>query len=171
LELGEFKLRLIHWESLFATVASKYLNEYRFHMDPIVVKLLERGLNHSATDLYKVNIHRGDMHTKLSSIMKDYDCLVCPTTALPSVPVDHDQSSDNFFIEGQRVDATYGWFLTNPFNLMSQSPVISVPSGFSSSGVPTGIQIIGRNYDDINVFRVATAYETARPWNNVHPRI
>ena len=162
---------LIHWESLFATVASQFLQKYRFHMDPIVVGLLERGLRHSATDLYKVNIHRGDMHAKLSSIMKDFDCLVCPTTAIPSVPVNHDQSNPNFIIEGQRVDATYGWFLTNPFNLMSQSPVMSVPSGFSSSGVPTGIQIVGRNYDDINVFRVATAYETARPWNHFRPNI
>jgi len=162
---------LIHWESLFATVASQYLPRYRFHMDPIVVGLLERGLRHSATDLYRVNLHRGEMHTKLASIMKDYDCLVCPTTAVPSVPVDHDQSSPNFVIEGQRIDATYGWFLTNPFNLTSQCPVMSVPSGFSSSGVPTGIQIVGRYFDDVTVFRVSSAYETARPWNNARPTV
>ena len=162
---------LIHWESLFATVASQYLLKHRFHMDPIVVTLLENGKQHSATELYEVNLHRGEMHKSLSDIFSKYDCLICPTNAIPSVPVDHDQSNPNFRIEGQRVDATYGWFLTNPFNLMSQTPVMSVPSGFSSTGVPTGIQIVGRYYDDINVFRLASAYESAQPWHQAHPKI
>lgn len=162
---------LVHWESLFATVASQYLPKYRFHMDPIVVGLLERGKRHTATDLYQVNLHRGEMHKSLATIFSEFDCLICPTNAIPSVPVEHDQSNPNFRIGNQRVDATYGWFLTNPFNLLSQTPVMSVPSGFSSSGVPTGIQIIGRYYDDINVFRIASAYESARPWNDVRPNL
>jgi Asp-tRNA(Asn)/Glu-tRNA(Gln) amidotransferase A subunit family amidase len=42
--------------------------------------------------------------------------------------------------------------------------VASVPSGFASTGVPTGIQIVGRSFDDLSVFRAAAAYERARPW-------
>ena len=162
---------ITHWESLFATVAYQYLPKFKYDMDPIVVNLLERGRRHAATELYQVNLHRGEMHNTLSNVFSKYDCLICPTNAVPSVPIDHDQSSNDFKIEGQRVDATYGWFLTNPFNLMSQTPVMSVPSGFSSSGVPTGIQIVGRYYDDINVFRLASAYETFRPWHDVRPRL
>jgi Asp-tRNA(Asn)/Glu-tRNA(Gln) amidotransferase A subunit family amidase len=43
-------------------------------------------------------------------------------------------------------------------------PAISVPSGFASSGVPTGIQVIGKTYDDLSVFRAAYAFESAHDW-------
>jgi Asp-tRNA(Asn)/Glu-tRNA(Gln) amidotransferase A subunit family amidase len=46
---------------------------------------------------------------------------------------------------------------------------MSVPSGFGVSGVPTGIQIIGRTFDDLTVFRSATAYEAASPWTGKRP--
>jgi aspartyl-tRNA(Asn)/glutamyl-tRNA(Gln) amidotransferase subunit A len=41
---------------------------------------------------------------------------------------------------------------------------MSVPSGFARSGVPTGVSIVGRTYDDVSVFRAAAAYERVRPW-------
>jgi aspartyl-tRNA(Asn)/glutamyl-tRNA(Gln) amidotransferase subunit A len=48
---------------------------------------------------------------------------------------------------------------------------MSVPSGFASTRVPTGIQIVGRSYDDLSVFRVAAALERERPWNTRTPDI
>ena len=55
----------------------------------------------------------------------------------------------------------YDWAMTYPFNMMSRCPVLSVPSGRASNGVPTGIQIVGRTYCDESVFQVAMAYESA----------
>ena len=54
--------------------------------------------------------------------------------------------------------------MTLPFNICSRCPVMSVPSGFARTGVPTGVQLVGRTYDDVSVFRAAAAYERARPW-------
>ena len=53
------------------------------------------------------------------------------------------------------VDPMSGWCMTNPFNMLSRCSVISVPSGFDSNGLPTGIQIVGRTYDDVSVIRAA----------------
>jgi len=39
-----------------------------------------------------------------------------------------------------------------------------VPSGFADNGVPTGIQVVGRTYDDVTAFRVGAALELLRPW-------
>ena len=51
------------------------------------------------------------------------------------------------------------------FNIASRCPVLAVPSGFASNGVPTGIQIVGRTYDDVSVFRAGVAYERVTgPW-------
>jgi amidase len=159
---------MTHWEGLFAAVAGKYLNQWRSSMDPIVVGLLERGSRHTAVDLYNATLHRGAMYERLGPILEAYDLLICPTNAVPAVPADHDQARE-FKVGNVTVDGTYGWFLTNPFNLMSQCPVMSVPSGFAASGVPTGIQIVGRTFDDLSVFRAAAAYEAANPWNHKRP--
>ena len=64
--------------------------------------------------------------------------------------------------------------MTYPFNMLSRCPVMSLPSGFASNGVPTGIQIVGRTFDDVSVFRTAAAYERAAPvldWGAVRPEL
>ncbi|MGO4843924.1 amidase family protein, partial [Rhizobiaceae sp. 2RAB30] len=77
--------------------------------------------------------------------------LICPTTALPSVSADFDQTKEEVKINGKVVDPMLGWVMTTPFNTMSRCPVLSVPSGHAKNGVPTGIQIIGRTYCDEDV--------------------
>jgi Asp-tRNA(Asn)/Glu-tRNA(Gln) amidotransferase A subunit family amidase len=47
--------------------------------------------------------------------------------------------------------------------MLSRCPVLAVPSGTAENGVPTGVQLVGRTYDDETVFRAGAALETARP--------
>ena len=63
----------------------------------------------------------------------------------------------------------YGVAMTMPFNLTGQCPVISMPTGFTSSGWPTGMQIVGRRFDDAGVLDMAAGYERARPWTEARP--
>ena len=58
-----------------------------------------------------------------------------------------------------------GWTLTYPFNLLGPLPVLAVPSGVADNGVPTGVQIVARPFDDARVFEVGAALERARPWD------
>ena len=73
-------------------------------------------------------------------------------------------------INGVEVEPMLGWVMTYPFNVMSRCPVLSVPSGHAANGVPTGLQIVGRTYDDVSVFRAAAAYERVRPWYDTPER-
>jgi aspartyl-tRNA(Asn)/glutamyl-tRNA(Gln) amidotransferase subunit A len=96
--------------------------------------------------------------------------LICPTLAVPALRADHRNDDPDFEINGKPVYPYLGWALTYPFNLVSQCPVASVPSGFCpDTNVPTGLQIIGRTFDDIRVFRAAAAFERARPWKDKRP--
>jgi aspartyl-tRNA(Asn)/glutamyl-tRNA(Gln) amidotransferase subunit A len=52
---------------------------------------------------------------------------------------------------------------TFPFNL-TQQPAASIPCGMTPEGLPAGLQIIGRLYDDVTVMRAARAFEAAHPW-------
>ncbi len=93
---------------------------------------------------------------------------------MPAVPADHDPLRDEVRINGVAVEPMIGWCMTYPFNMLSRCPVMSVPSGFASNGVPTGIQIVGRTYDDVSVFRAAAAYERAAPvldWQSKRPNL
>ena len=54
--------------------------------------------------------------------------------------------------------------MTLPFNIASRCPVMSVLSGLSRDGVPTGLSIVGKTHDDVTVFRVAAALEERQAW-------
>jgi amidase len=88
-----------------------------------------------------------------------------------SVDALHRCDDESFSIEGKHVDAFLMWCMTYPFNMLGQMPVASVPSGFSNEGVPTGVQIVGRTYDDISVLQAAKAYERALPWRSKRPGV
>jgi amidase len=103
----------------------------------------------------------GAMYHSFGPILAEHHVFICPTTAVPALPAEHDPSLDAVRIAGAEVDPVLGWILTYPFNMLSRCPVMSVPSGRASNGVPTGIQIVARPYDDVRVFRAAAAYERA----------
>jgi Asp-tRNA(Asn)/Glu-tRNA(Gln) amidotransferase A subunit family amidase len=103
------------------------------------------------------------MYQTFGPLMENYDIFICPTNGLPAVKADHDPWDRDFRINNVRVDPENGWILTYQFNMLHNCPVISVPSGRARNGVPTGIQIVGRTFDDLTVFRAAAAYEQAAP--------
>ncbi|MGW9629678.1 amidase [Agromyces sp. NPDC055520] len=85
-----------------------------------------------------------------AELMLDYDAMVCPTIATTGLAADEPctDSTDVF-----------SKLMTLPFNVIGRVPVLAVPSGIAPNGVPTGVQIVGRTYDDATVFRVGAALE------------
>ena len=167
-----------HWEGLFWAVAGDLYPRWKYEMDGFVRGLLERGAQHSLSRFYQCNFLRGKMYETLAPILDDFDVLVCPTNALPALPAAHSLEDTDFRINGKTLtvgnrpgDIYVQWQLCYPFNLVPECPVASVPSGFSASGVPTGIQIVGRTFDDLRVFRAAADYERACPWDGRRPPV
>ena len=102
------------------------------------------------------------MYATFGPILESHDVFICPTMTIPAVAADHRMFAEDFEIDGKRVDAEFGYSTTHQFNMLPNCPVLSVPSGFASSGVPTGIQIVGRTFDDLSVYRAGMAYVKAR---------
>jgi aspartyl-tRNA(Asn)/glutamyl-tRNA(Gln) amidotransferase subunit A len=86
---------------------------------------------------------------------------------------DRDPAGDSFLgqltPDGGPNDRQYSVMMTTPFNILSPCPVLAVPSGVASNGVPTGVQIVGRTYADVDVFRIGVALERVRPWTGLAP--
>lgn len=102
----------------------------------------------------------GEIYRPLGDLLERYDALLCPTTAVPAFPAEHDGGP--LPINGEMGHYMHG-VMTIPFNIASRCPVLSVPSGLAASGVPTGVQIVGRTFDDPTVFQLATALEATLP--------
>ena len=152
---------MVYLDHVFGGALAPMLPEHGDKMTGYCRSLCEKGSAHTAEEYVASLEVAAEMYQTLGPILEQYNVLVCPTNATTDVPADFDQSTDKVTINGRDVNPFLGWVMTTPFNTLSRCPVISVPSGFSSNGVPTGLQIVGRTYCDGDVFQAALAYETA----------
>ena len=110
------------------------------------------------------------LYAPVGALLEEYDALVCPTAGTRGLLADDDYVGHGLEVDGKQLDFYFDGLLTPVFNVMSRCPVLNVPSGFADNGVPTGVQIAGRTYDDETVFRLGAALERERPWLDVDER-
>jgi aspartyl-tRNA(Asn)/glutamyl-tRNA(Gln) amidotransferase subunit A len=101
----------------------------------------------------------------LTEILKKVDVLAIPTLPIAPPLLTEDKIKIGRF---QEIVRPLLLRFTPPGNL-SGLPAISIPCGFSSHGLPTGLQILGRAFDEATLLRVAYAYEQATPWKGIFP--
>lgn len=123
-----------------------------------------------ARDYLTAQEDRRKMYGRVATFFSDVDLLITPTMAV--VPFKHprDMSEYPHTVNGVEVTST-GWHpFTFPFNLTGQ-PAATVPCGFTEAGLPVGLQIVGRKYEDLLVMQAAAAFEEARPWADRRPQL
>ncbi|TYR73667.1 Asp-tRNA(Asn)/Glu-tRNA(Gln) amidotransferase subunit GatA [Rossellomorea vietnamensis] len=95
-------------------------------------------------------------------VFENYDVIIGPTTPTPAFKI------------GEKIDDPLTMYandlLTIPVNLAGV-PGISVPCGFSKDGLPLGLQIIGKHFDESTIYRVAHAYEQATDFHTQKPQL
>jgi len=117
----------------------------------------------TADDFYNAYEMQATMSHRVGAIMDECYAFICPTLNFHEIAADQ-HPADPVTINGKTVDPLYGWCMCHPFNMLGRLPVLSIPSGMGSNGLPTSIQIVARHLDDERVFRVATAIEKKQPW-------
>ncbi|MHA1378264.1 MAG: amidase [Candidatus Helarchaeota archaeon] len=136
-------------------------------LSPNLVKLIQLGLNSSAVDYVSGLLMRRKIYEKLYNFFKDYDILVTPTTAVPAF--EHGIMYPKK-IGGKAASPTKWMSFTYPFN-MTGLPAASIPCGWSSDGLPIGMQIIGKKFDDLTVLQASKAFEEIAPWQDKKPKL
>jgi aspartyl-tRNA(Asn)/glutamyl-tRNA(Gln) amidotransferase subunit A len=121
----------------------------------------------SGADYLKGQRVRALIRDEVDRALARLDVLVCATTPMPAPAVG--QSEVTIGAERQPVRPSLIRF-TRPFNL-SGHPAASVPCGFTAGGLPVGLQIIGRPFDEATVLRVADAYQRATDWHRRRPPV
>ena len=156
----------IHWDVYTALIIGERFDDHREHMDPEVVASVERGRKVMALDFKNVDIIRTRQWQNVVRIFEAYDALLCPTAALPALPLGMSESA---FGDNDGEGRFRHFEMTFPFNMLSACPALSVPSGFNVAGLPTGFQIVGRRHDDNMVLRIGKALEGALNWRRLFP--
>jgi amidase len=124
---------------------------------------LARGRSTGPRELLAALTTCGEMYDEFGPLMERNDLFVCPTVTTTRIKADFNYLHDTLEIDGKRVEPELSIAMCHQFNMLSRCPVLAVPSGTASNGVPTGVQLVGRTYDDETVFRAGAALEAARP--------
>jgi Asp-tRNA(Asn)/Glu-tRNA(Gln) amidotransferase A subunit family amidase len=106
-----------------------------------------------------------DLFLPVGELFEHYDALLLPTTTRSSLKAGDGYLVDPKLAADDPGNANLAMFMTIPFNIMSRCPVLAVPSGVGEQNAPTGVQIVGRTYDDLTPFRAGAALEQVRPWD------
>ncbi len=141
------------WFAGAAQLLSAYSEEQRQLMDPGLQRIAEQGAKYTLLDYLTAMRDRETVARALSLFHQTYDLLLTPSLPIPAFGAGLETPP------GDEVWVDWTPF-SYPFNL-SQQPAISVPCGLTEAGLPAGLQIVGRRYDDRLVLKAAAAYEAA----------
>jgi len=147
------------WGAVSAMIVAAAPENDRAKMDPGFLKLAEEGKKYSLADYLAAYVARQDLAIAMARFHEKYDLLLTPQMPIPALEAGRVTPAD-----GSYGDNWINWSpYTYPFNL-TQQPAASVPCGFSSDGLPIGLQIVGPARQDHLVLRAARAFESARPF-------
>jgi aspartyl-tRNA(Asn)/glutamyl-tRNA(Gln) amidotransferase subunit A len=151
------------WFSGAAKVLSAYDDLTR--VDPGLLRSARTGEAYSAADFLDATAVRMELGLLMGRFHQTYDVLVTPTLPIPAFPVGQDVP------DGSPSREWTSWTpYTYAFNL-TQQPALSVPCGFTSAGLPIGLQVVGPRHGDALVLRVGEAYQARTDWHRRTPTL
>lgn len=154
---------LIGLQAGLAARVGPHMAKFGDKVAPSLRESIERGTQWTAVDWVNALGQRTAMYRRAHGWLQRFDFLVSPTLSRPALPVDHDAFRP-ITIAGQVAGSIRGaWYpYLWPFNL-SGHPAVSLPCGWSSDGLPIGLQIVGPWYGDRRVLGLAGHLERERP--------
>lgn len=145
--------------------------EYRTHKDQLkdtVIWNIEQGLPLTGPQLARLEMKRTQLFHRMRQFMEQYEFLVLPVTQVLPFDVNLPYPTE---INNVRMTTYIDWMKSCYFISAVGNPAISVPGGFTDSGLPVGVQIVGRHNDDWGVLQLAHAFEGATQHWKHHPAI
>jgi aspartyl-tRNA(Asn)/glutamyl-tRNA(Gln) amidotransferase subunit A len=135
-------------------------------LEPALADVVEQSRSITVEQIQYATLQRGAMAAQMKKFMLKFDALITPTVPIVAFEAGKLQPADPDD-RGKWVNWTP---FTYPFNL-TQQPALSICCGITKAGLPIGLQIVGRMFEDTRVLRIAAAYEAATDFNKLKPKI
>jgi amidase len=155
-EANECFMALRHWSTEFSfgdLLASHgdQLNEYiHWHV--------EEGRKLTGPYLSRIEAKRTALYQRLCGFKGEYEFFILPVNQVLPFDVNTHYPTE---IAGVKMENYIAWMKSAYYISVTGNPAISVPCAFSTSGLPIGMQIVGRHHDDWGVLQLAYAFEQA----------
>ncbi|HEX7125382.1 MAG TPA: amidase family protein [Thermodesulfobacteriota bacterium] len=147
------------------------LPEWRDRLDASLVDSIEKGRDLTAADLARAVFARSDVYRQVQALFRRYDLLATPTRSAPPPPAGR-SALEPIEVEGKPAGSLRGaWYpYTLPFN-QTGHPAISVPAGFTASGLPVGLHLVAPWHQEVRLLRAAALLEAEAPWAHRRPPV
>jgi aspartyl-tRNA(Asn)/glutamyl-tRNA(Gln) amidotransferase subunit A len=151
--------------SAHLTRLQPYLEKWESQMDPGLVACIKASENVSIAEYQAARERKMPYIASIHRWFEDWDFLLTPSVSVAAFPADK-------LMPDHWPQHDWDWVswaeFSYPFN-MSWNPAASVPCGFTVDGLPVGLQIVGKRFDDLGVLQASAAFEQAQPWAHKRP--
>ncbi len=141
---------------LLGTMMGPILEEHRDQIAPEIIGNVERGFAVTPQQLFEAEQLRWQLYHRMVAFFDSHDFLLCPAASIAPFPVDQRYVET---IDGQACETYIDWFAVTFALTMTSCPVISLPCGFTESGLPVGMQIVGKPRGEAALLRFAKQLE------------
>jgi len=153
---------------LFAQTRGDDFIRHRSLMKDTIIWNIEQGLKLSGADVARAEAKRTQLYHRVRKFMERYEFLILPVSQVAPFPVETDWVRE---INGVEMGSYIDWMGVCYAITLTGLPAISVPCGFTSDGLPIGLQIVGRHQRDFNVLQLAFAFEQATRYGGIRPAV
>jgi amidase len=141
---------------LFANRFGPLLETHRDKLKPEVIWNIEKGLSLTADEIGRAERDRAVLYHNTIDFFMDYDLLICPTVIAPPFDVNIRYLTE---LDGVVFDSYISWLIMSFATTLTACPSISIPCGFTDSGLPVGLQILGPPKAEDKVLSAAALFE------------
>jgi len=149
------------------TRSAALLPKWEHQMDPGLVACIKDGGQVTMAQYQDMRMRKMAYIADIHMFFEDWDFLITPTVSVAASPAEK-------LMPDHWPQHPWDWIswaeFSYPFN-MSWNPAATVPAGFTKNGLPVGLQIVGRRFDDLGVLQAARAFERALPWAQHRPAV
>jgi amidase len=142
------------------------LRDHRDLLKPEVIWNIEKGLALTGIDIAKAEAQRGALFHRMHAFLGHYDALLCPATIVPPFPVETRYPTS---CNGTDFETYVDWLLIVAVATLCACPAISIPCGFTKSGLPVGLQVIAPNRGEARLLNQAKFMEDVFGLSSVTP--
>jgi len=152
----------------FVAAYAELAKDHRAQLKDTILWELDRGQRVTAADIGRAELKRTEIYHRVRQFMDRYEFFVLPTVQVPPFDVFQPYPVE---IDGVAMETYIDWMKSCYYISITGHPAISVPAGFTSDGLPVGLQIVGRHQDDWGLLQMAHAFEQASAQPRVWPAL
>jgi amidase len=142
-----------------ATTLADLVESHEADLSPTVVHYTKRGMSLSARDIAAAETARGELYQHAVTFFAQFDLLVTPTVIAPPFAADVLHLME---VEGHRFEDFFEYLALTYAITLTTCPALSIPCGFTSAGLPVGLQLVGKPRGEAALLGAAAAFENQR---------